>query len=75
MLFDVDPKLVKKLARDVGLGKSDLAIRGVEVGKNFVTYVGAKTEDGLEFLREMEKKLPRVDDYDEDDEDDADSDE
>lgn len=61
MLFDVHESLVRRLAREVGVGKRDLEIKTVKIGGvNEVTFVSAKTEDGLEFVREMEEKLPLI---------------
>jgi hypothetical protein len=73
MLFDVHVDLVKKLARDVGIGKRDAEIKSVMLGPNEVTYVGAKSEDGLEFVRELRDsiKLPLIE-YEPEDEDDDD---
>lgn len=73
MLFDVHVDLVKKLARDVGIGKRDAEIKSVMLGPNEVTYVGAKSEDGLDFVRELRDsiKLPLIE-YEPEDEDDDD---
>lgn len=72
MLFDADTKWVKRLARDMGLGKRDVTIRAARVGPNEVTFVSAKSDEGLDFIREMETKLPVVRYYVGDDEDERD---
>ncbi|HYV99686.1 MAG TPA: hypothetical protein VE967_19660 [Gemmatimonadaceae bacterium] len=84
MLFDVHVDLIKKMARDVGIGKRDAEIKAVKLGPNEVTYVGAKSEDGLQFVKDLRDgyKLPLIEyspddddeDFDGDDDDDGDDD-
>jgi len=75
MLFDEDTAWIRRLAREAGLGKRDVMIRSVEDGANEVTFVSAKSDEGLAFVRAMEKKLPVVSEtYDEDDDRDYDYD-
>ncbi len=77
MLFDVHVDLVKKLARDVGIGKRDAEIKSVMLGPNEVSYVGAKSEDGLQFVRDLRDgyKLPLIEYDPDEDDDDGDDDE
>lgn len=76
MLFDVDPKLVKTLAREQKVGLRDVVIKAKELGPNDLTYVGAKSMRGVEFVKMLEEKLPKVVlDYDLDEEDEDDEDE
>ncbi len=78
MLFDVDVSYIKKFAREVGIGKRDIIIRQVHLGPNVVTYVSAKSDDGIQFVRDLSDLVPVIDvaDYaDEDEERDENSDE
>ena len=74
MLFDVDIKLVKTLMREQHVGARDLIVKSTAVGPNEVTFVSAKSMRGLDFVKELEAKLPKVTlewgDEDEDDEED-----
>lgn len=60
MLFDVDIKLVKTLMREQHVGARDLIVKSTAVGPNEVTFVSAKSMRGLEFVKELEAKLPKV---------------
>lgn len=60
MLFDVDMKLVKTLMREQHVGARDLIVKPTAVGPNEVTFVSAKSMRGLEFVKELEAKLPKV---------------
>jgi hypothetical protein len=75
MLFDVDPKLVKTLAREHRAGARDVVIKPVSIGVNAVTYVGAKSMRGLEFVKVLEQDLPKISLEWEDDDDDEDEEE
>lgn len=60
MLFDVDPKLIRTLAREQKVGLRDCVIKPKALGPNDITYVGAKSMRGLEFVKFLEEKLPKV---------------
>lgn len=61
MLFDVHEDLIKRLMRESRIGKRDLEVRSVKLGPNTVTFVSAKSEEGLEFTEELSEKLPMID--------------
>jgi hypothetical protein len=75
MLFDVDPKLIKTLMREQKVGLRDAVVKPVAIGPNDVTYIGAKSMRGVEFLKFLEAKLPKIVlDFDPDDEDEDETD-
>ncbi len=61
MLFDCHEDLIRRLAKEARVGKRDVEIRTVKLGPNEVSFVSAKTEEGLEFVNELEEKLPMID--------------
>ncbi len=71
MLFDVDPKLIKTLMREQKVGMRDAVVKPKILGPNELTYVGAKSMRGVEFVKFLESKLPKVVlDFDMDEEED-----
>jgi len=65
MLFDAHEDLIKRLMREHKVGKRDVDFATVELGPNKVVRVSAKTEDGVEFLEEIQSRVPviKVGDY------------
>jgi hypothetical protein len=60
LLFDVHLDLVKRLAREARIGKRDIEMKTVTLGPNEVTFVAAKTEDGVEFLEDLQNRVPTI---------------
>lgn len=61
MLFDVHQDLIKRLMRESHVGKRDVEVTTVALGPNRVVRVLARTEEGLEFVSELEERLPSID--------------
>lgn len=60
MLFDCDPSYIRTLMRENRVGKRDLLVKPKSIGPNEVTYVGIKSNRGLEFAKKLEEKLPKI---------------
>lgn len=61
MLFDCDPKLVRDMMKSKRVTGRDVKVKKVdEDTNNPLVYVAAKTPRGLEFVREIMCKIPRV---------------
>lgn len=60
MLFDCDPKLIRTLAKEQKVGLRDVTIKPKILGPNELTYVGAKSMRGVEFVKKLEEKIPKV---------------
>lgn len=77
MLFDVDTKLIRTLMREQKVGARDIVVKAKVLGPNEITYVGAKSMRGVEFVKFLEEKLPKisVEYVDEDEEEDEETDE
>lgn len=61
MLFDCDPALIRSLMKKKRLTAKDVKMRKVETDEdNPVVYVGAKSERGLTFVKEIMCTIPQV---------------
>lgn len=72
-LFDCDPQLIRTLSKEQKVGKRDIVIKPKSIGPNDVTYVGAKSMRGIDFVKKLEEKITKLTmDFDMEEEEDED---